>query len=52
MAKVLDCSFGVSEFKLKLCYCIHFPTHTSRERYESPYSSNNGLNTMTSVLQG
>ena len=28
MAKVLDCSLEISEFKLQLCYYIHFLTNT------------------------
>ena len=36
-AKVLYCSFGVSEFKPYSCYYIHFRTDTFGKDMETPY---------------
>ena len=50
IVKVLDYRIVVSEFGLQLHYYVHFRINTLGERYESPYPSSNGLNSITAVL--
>ena len=37
MANVFDCDIIVNDFKLQLCYYVHFQTNTIVERHEPPY---------------
>ena len=52
MAKVLDWGLKASEFKLQLCYYIHFLTNTFGKCVNSIKLSSYGLNNTTvSLLQ-
>ena len=47
MAKLLNCSFKLSEVELQSLYFIPFWTNTSCERYEFPYPPQLKINTVT-----
>ena len=50
MAKVLDCSVEVNEFKLQLCYYAQFWAITPEKSVEHFYPFSYGLNSITAVL--
>ena len=50
LAKVLNCSLKVIEFKLQLHYYVHFWTNAPWGRHEPPYPPSYGLNTISAVL--
>ena len=50
MVKALDYGIIVGEFELQSLYYVHFRTNILRERYETPYSPNYALNSITALL--
>ena len=50
IAKVQNCSLDVSEFKLPLCYCIHFHTNTLGKGMNPLISPSYGLDSTTTVI--